>query len=179
MSISFLYVATPLIHKRHNLIYNKKFIKYIIANDINVILTFDPESDQAKKIIPFNYYDPIFRNIIYLSPIKNDSILSILKDCEALLYLSEMESLGMPILEATINNLPIIGPKLDYMKELLGSDYRYLFESCDNSDQTINSLLEKIDIFLKDFAVNKCTVPKLQKKTVRIKDLADYMLGLI
>ena len=62
MSISFLYVASPLIHKRHNLIYNLNFINYIIANDINVLLTFDPESTQAKKIIPSNYYDPIYRS---------------------------------------------------------------------------------------------------------------------
>ena len=179
MSISFLYIASPLIHKRHNLIYNLNFINYIIANDINVLLTFDPESTQAKKIIPSNYYDPIYRNIIYLSRIKNDSILSILKDCDALLYLSEMESLGMPILEATINEIPIIGPKLEFMTELIGSDYRYLFESCDKTEQIINSLLEKIDIFLKDLAVKKCKLPKLQKETLSIKDLADYILKLI
>ena len=64
------------------------------------------------------------------------------------------------------------------MTELIGSDYRYLFKSFDNTEQIINSLLEKIDIFLKDFALKKCKLPKLQKEPLSIEDLGDYMLKL-
>ena len=150
MSKKLIYIASPLTHKRHYLAYSPQFIKFILKHHINIFFTFDPESNQAKKIIPGNYFDPIFKNITYLYPIKNDTLLSILNDFDGLLFLSEMESLGLPIIEACMNKLPIIAPKLDYMTELIGPEYKYLFNSSDNSEITINSLINTLNIFLND-----------------------------
>ena len=179
MSQKLIYIATPLTHKRHRLVYSPNFINFIVNNNIKIFFTFDPESNQAKKIIPRNYFDPIYKNITYLSPIKNDKLLSILNDFDGLLFLSEMESLGLPIIEACINKLPIIAPKMDYITELIGHEYKYLFDSSNDFENNVNSLINTLNIFLNDHSNQVYELPKLKKDLISIEKFADLILKMI
>jgi len=43
--------------------------------------------------------------------------------CHALLFLSALESLGFPLIEAAEHSLPVIAPDKPYVRELLGSNF--------------------------------------------------------
>jgi len=56
----------------------------------------------------------------YLGVISRDEVYQWFKGSDALLFTSERETLGLPILEALAFGLPVIAPNLPYAVELLG-----------------------------------------------------------
>ena len=51
--------------------------------------------------------------------------ISLLKSCDCLIFLSSIESFGLPLLEAYENSIPIIAPFLEYSYELFGDSIYY------------------------------------------------------
>jgi glycosyltransferase involved in cell wall biosynthesis len=114
---SFIYVAAGEAHKNHlNLVYAWKILA---EEDIypSLFLTIDDESSLYKKIlIQIQKYN---LKIIIKPNLQRDELLSYYGKVSALIYPSLFECFGIPLLEASNHNLPIIASELDYVRDVV------------------------------------------------------------
>ena len=71
--------------------------------------------------------------ICWLGPIERERVYEWFAGSDALLFTSERETLGLPILEALDFGLPVIAPYLPYAIELLGDAGCYFYEDTETS----------------------------------------------
>ena len=57
-------------------------------------------------------------NVKYLGKISREEILELYKSARALVYPSTSESFGLPLIEASAFNLPILASELDYVRDV-------------------------------------------------------------
>ena len=135
MKINLFYPASYLPHKNHDLLflYADKIYKEI--KEINFILTINKD-----------IYKKETRNIKCIGKISRKKVYSLIKSSDALLFLSSFESLGIPIIEAAQNSVPIIAPSLPYCKELIGENGYYF----DIDNNFFNSFIKAIFTLKKD-----------------------------
>lgn len=133
---TFFYPASFLEHKNHSLLNHPFVTKYLKSHAITIYLTISPS-------------DFIFdsSNLTLLGRLPHKSCMELLEQSSALLFLSSFESLGLPLIEATQLNKPVICPDLPYSRELLG-DSAYFF-----ADQSPESLCAAFTRFLSCDAV--------------------------
>lgn len=92
----------------------------------------------------------IMGNAIFLGHIKYSEVIERLKNSNALLFTSERETLGLPLLEALEYNLPAIMPNLPYAKEIYEEAGVYFNDFSINSImEAIQELLVNYDLYLK------------------------------
>ena len=66
------------------------------------------------------------KSIKLIGRVSHKACLSIMKKSSALLFLSSYESLGLPLIEASINKKSVIVPDLNYSRELIGNTAYFL-----------------------------------------------------
>ena len=115
MTIKLFYPASYLSHKNHSFLLEQKVISFLEKSNIKIILTLDKNDFNIES-----------RSIEFIGRIPHQICLKIIKNSSALLFLSSYESLGLPILEACINNKSIIIPQLKYSTELIGNTGYFL-----------------------------------------------------
>jgi len=173
--IKFIYVASPILHKRHYLLFSNDIKNICQKYNIQILLTFLPTRNLLRKLSISLSELSNYQNIVFIDTLEHKNLILLLKKTDCLLFLSEQESLGLPILEAVMNGIPVIAPNLSYATELLGSDYPYLFESSDMKN-TRKSLIKIIIKFVDDFNSNQVkSHNKLNFKS--IDDLVDLMFS--
>lgn len=119
--VHILYPATPLPYKEHYTLVealrllkqqNAEFVK-----NVRIHLTFSegdfPELDRL--LLLYELQD----HFIMDGKMPHDKLLQLYKACQALLFPSSIETLGLPLLEAAAFGLPIIASDLDYAHEVL------------------------------------------------------------
>jgi glycosyltransferase involved in cell wall biosynthesis len=119
--IDFFYPAALYEHKNHlflNTISDKTLDNVIN----NIVLTIDSNSAIAQQI-----KKNVFKKIIFVGNLEYANIPARYEECDAVLFLSNDESFGIPLLEAAALKLPIIVPNLPYAKTILGDNYPYLY----------------------------------------------------
>jgi glycosyltransferase involved in cell wall biosynthesis len=117
--IVLFYPAFAYPHKNHQSL--SILSEFFIKNNIIVVLTIN-ENDAIQLGLPSLLNDKCFK----LVGRKNiDEIYKIYSNCDALLFPSLDESLGMPLIEATEFKLPIIAPKLPYVDYTIRNYYEY------------------------------------------------------
>lgn len=104
-------------HKNHNLLM-KISDEYWDNLDIKICLTIKEEKKLQKKCIKF------------LGELSQKQVVSFYQKSHVLLFLSQSETLGLPLIEAMYFNLFIIAPNLPYAKEVCG-DRAIYFEPND------------------------------------------------
>ena len=114
---SFIYVASEEAHKNHlNLV--KAWV--ILAKDNiypTLFLTINDDSSLYKKIlIDTQKYN---LKIIIQSRLPRDELLLYYRKVSALIYPSFFECFGIPLLEASNYNLPVIASELDYVRDFV------------------------------------------------------------
>ena len=114
---SFIYVASEEAHKNHlNLV--KAWV--LMAKDNiypTLFLTIDDDSFLYKQIlIDIQKYN---LKIIIQSRLPRDELLSYYGKVSALIYPSFFECFGIPLLEASNYNLPVIASELDYVRDFI------------------------------------------------------------
>lgn len=130
-------------HKKHEfLIEVNEFLKNRKSFNFEIWLTLKDEEFIEFKNIKF------VKNLGRLSP---DQMNSTYSKVDALLFLSSMESYGLPLVEALSLNLPILVPDLKYSRWMC-EDKAYYFEP-----YKINSFVKALDKLSKDIP-NKKTV---------------------
>ncbi len=114
----FFYPASLDPHKNHKLLlssFKKIFRDY--PDRIKLILTVDP-----KRIMGDSIQN---KNIIFIQNLSLKTIFDIYSLVDYLIFPSLNESLGLPLIEAKINNLPIIASNLDYVYDVCNPAYTF------------------------------------------------------
>lgn len=119
----------------------------ILAEKIRIHVTSSVEiSPQLYEEIMLNNVD---NNFIFEGVMEHDILLSYYKSATALLFPSSIETVGLPLLEASILGLPIIAANVDYAHEVIRDydgvkyadvhDYeawaRNIIELCENCER--------------------------------------------
>ncbi len=118
INILFFYPASLDPHKNHKLLlssFKKIFRDY--PNRIKLILTVDPNKmrgDFSKN-----------KNILFIRNLSLSTIFDIYNLTDYLIFPSLNESLGLPLIEAKINKLPIIASDLDYVYDVCNPAYTF------------------------------------------------------
>ena len=100
--INLIYPAAPYSHKNHSLVDEVE-----VSEHFNIFFTCNNSEINVKS-----------SRVSYVGTLSQDQIYSYYSFCDALLFLSKSESLGIPLLEAIKCNLPIVCPRSDYTKWL-------------------------------------------------------------
>lgn len=133
--IRLFYPAAYYPHKKHSFL--KSISEYLDLNAINfsgieILVTLKKEDFQDLAFIPF------LKNLGQLS---SEEMNSLYQEVDALLFLSSMESYGLPLIEAVSLNLPIITVDFSYSRWVC-EDAAYYFEP-----YSVNSFMEALDNF--------------------------------
>ena len=114
----FFYPASFNPHKNHKILISSfEKISKENANKLKLILTID--SNKYEK--HFKKY----KNILFLGSPSLNTIFEIYSLVDFLIYPSLNESLGLPLLEAKLNKLPIIASDLDYVYDVCNPVYTF------------------------------------------------------
>ena len=114
---SFIYVASGEVYKNHlNLV---SAWQVLAEQNIypTLFLTIDDETDLYNKIM--SQVKKYNLKIIVKSRLPREELLSYYGKVSALIYPSFFECFGIPLLEASSYNLPIIASELDYVRDLV------------------------------------------------------------
>lgn len=84
-----------------------------------------PVEQLTLTIDPLKNPDNTWGSISCVGLINSDQMLSFYRSCDALLFLSNEESFGFPLVEAMFCGLPIICPDLPYARTLCGDEAIY------------------------------------------------------
>ena len=146
-SVSLIYPASNYKHKNHKMLigYEK-----IISKDLldRIILTVE-RSDFS--CISDKYID-------FIGKVPYSSILNYYANVDGLLFLSETESCGLPIIEAVHFNLPIICPDLPYTREILGDHPLYF--KCGDLISLVSTIQKLRDLLNQNWKPDYTSVKK-------------------
>ena len=135
--LKLFYPALNYPHKNHALLYS--VCDSLI--DVEILLTTSADKLEEKK------------GIVHLGELTHYETIKTMCRSDALIFPSLNESLGLPLLEAAINGIPIIAAKLPYVDAVIENYYAF-----DPNDET--SIIEAVYNFRDD---------KLYKKTRRAR----------
>lgn len=133
-NIHFLYPATAFPYKEHSTIV--KAIALLnkhspqIATRVRIHFTISA-SDYPKLWWMIERLE-LKDQFIMEGYMSHDKLLSLYKSVDALLFPSSIETLGLPLLEATAFGLPIIASNLDYAHEVLDEYQGVVYADCFN-----------------------------------------------
>lgn len=109
-NLRLFYPAAPYPHKNHRLLSNVNAENMHCLPIEKITLTIDPSCNP-------NLNWPVIQCIGLISP---DEIISFYRESDALIFLSQEESFGFPLIEAMYCGLPIVCPDLPYARTLCG-----------------------------------------------------------
>lgn len=116
--ISFIYPASGGPHKNHHRLVDA----WVILAEKNIypklVLTLDPKIFPDLCAYVDNAKNKYCLNIDNIGFVDSDAIKNYYKESDALIYPSQLESFGIPIIEAASFQLPIIASELDYVRDL-------------------------------------------------------------
>ena len=137
--LTFFYPSAFYPYKNHkNLIYAFKEISETFGNKIKLILTLSKE-DMPSSMQSLNF-------IIYTGKVNIIDIHAIYQKVDYLIFPSLLESLGLPLIEANLYDLPIICSRRDYV-----------FDVCEPLLTFNPENIEEIKKSLKEAVQNKLT----------------------
>jgi len=112
----FIYVADGLAQKNHSVLFDawEELAKQHHFPSLLVTLS-SHETVLLERINELKKVGVIIKNI---GEIPHEDIISIYEECRALIYPSLRESFGLPLLEATALQLPILASELDYVYDV-------------------------------------------------------------
>lgn len=126
--LNLFYPASNYKHKNHS--YLKNISKNMLDSSIHQIICTVNKSISLK----YNFPTYVTKKINYVGEISYDQVMIYYQNCDALLFLSLDESLGLPLLEAAILGIPIVVPRLPYSIDILGQNYPFLFDINNTKD---------------------------------------------
>lgn len=119
----FLYPATPLIYKNHEVLL-KALARILdksidLGSKIRYHFTFNKGDHQQidRFINKCGFQD----NIVYEGVLSYEQLLTLYKSAHALLFPSYIESLGLPLIEAASFGIPIIASDLPFAHDVVGN----------------------------------------------------------
>lgn len=118
---NFIYPATPFAFKEHiSLAFAMKEV-YLqdpeMAKRVRIHLTL--ESNEVADMDKYIAENGLIQNFAYHGRVPHQKLLAMVKSCNGLLFPSMIETLGLPLLEASSLGIPIIANNLEYVHEVL------------------------------------------------------------
>ncbi|MFJ9450893.1 glycosyltransferase [Herbaspirillum sp. NPDC101397] len=124
-TIDFVYIASGDGHKNHVALLEAW--RYLGDENLfpSLSLTLNNESFPAlvKQVEDYSAHYKL--NIINRGNISHDEVLDLYRHAHALIYPSEFESFGIPLIEARQAGLKVLAPELDYVRDLLDPDQTF------------------------------------------------------
>jgi len=119
ISFDFLYVASGEAHKNHKVLLSAWKLLARDGQFPSLALTLDVDDD-SELIKYIECESRVNRLCIHnLGRLPHHKLIDIYRECRALIYASDFESFGLPLIEAKIASLAILAPELDYVRDLL------------------------------------------------------------
>jgi glycosyltransferase involved in cell wall biosynthesis len=115
----FVYVASGEAHKNHFVLIEAWRI--LAAEGLYPSLAFTFSSESAPKLYNLVENEIALNNlrIKNLGLLPYENLLVVYRESGALIYPSEFESFGLPLIEAKQIGMPILAPELDYVRDVL------------------------------------------------------------
>ncbi|MNV20195.1 Glycosyltransferase Gtf1 [compost metagenome] len=147
MSSSFdiFYPATGEIFKNHKIIFyalNYLYENEISINNVKVYLTFD-ESQYPHIIDLFEKYPHLKENIIFTGKLAYQKVTELYERADLIIFPSQIESFGLPLLEAAYAGRKIIALSTPFAHEIL-KDYQGCCYIPDDGDEWGRALADAI-----------------------------------
>jgi glycosyltransferase involved in cell wall biosynthesis len=117
----FLYPATPYRYKNHNVILEA--LNLIGSRELSgkAMVHFTVLPEESSSLVKTIKELDIENIVELMGVVPRDTLLSMYKSATALLFPSEVETLGLPIIEAAAFGLPIIVSNLEYAHDVIGN----------------------------------------------------------
>ena len=142
----FIYPASFMKHKNHKILFD--ILIELSKENIfpKVLLTLDQKS---LKKINFNKVRDKY-NLSLFNRYEPDQkrFLKIYKECKYLLYLSNNETIGLPLLEAYSYGLKTIAPDLTYSSQFIQPDYFFNINSKEELKNIILKCMHQKDHYV-------------------------------
>lgn len=119
-----LYPARNWPHKRHGLLLRAMREILRTRPDLKLILTGWHEDGYLSRLLTRLKFPR--ENVIDLGFVSNEDMASLYRNAEALMFVSEYEGFGMPLLEAMQNGCPVICAPLTSIPEVAGDAALYV-----------------------------------------------------
>ena len=113
----FIYVANNEAHKNHLTLLEAWRLLADAGHKPSLALTVPTESELANKIE--NFKKKHLLKISNLGTLHVTEISRLYSSSSALIYPSTTESLGLPLIEASQHDLPILAPEMDYVRDVV------------------------------------------------------------
>ena len=116
----FVYPATPLVYKRHEEIVDAVALLHDEGCSPQVVFTIDGTENAYSRAIAKRIEDRGLGGHFHLvGPITREKLVEIYRQ-SVLLFVSQLESLGLPLLEARALGIPVIATRQPFAEEILG-----------------------------------------------------------
>ncbi len=143
LPITFFFPASPIIYKNHNIIINAVKLLREYHPYFKVVFTFDEnENKLARK---YAYEIKKYGLPIHLIGRVEHSVVEKYYKQSVLVFPSELETVGLPLVEAKLFNCPIIAIDMKYSKETLENYKNVFFFEADNA--------KKLSVIMKRFII--------------------------
>lgn len=119
-----LYPANGWLHKRHDLLMQIMQKIWKVRPELNLVLTGYHQPDWLATLT--SSYPGSEHRIINLGYVSDNQLTSLYREAEALLFVSEYEGFGLPLLEAMENKCPVICAPLAAIPEVAGDAALYV-----------------------------------------------------
>lgn len=119
ISFDFLYVASGEPHKNHRVLLAAW--KLLASEGQFPSLALTLEADYDSELIKYIESESTLHGLCIhnLGRLPHRSLIDIYQECRALIYVSDFESFGLPLIEAKIAGLATLAPELDYVRDVL------------------------------------------------------------
>lgn len=147
------YPTSRFVHKRAELAISAAKLIHDDNDNVGLVITTNPSESSIK-------------GIKHLGRISREEVYDWFAGSDALLFTSERETLGLPLLEAMEFGIPVIAPRLPYATELLGD------AGCYFDEPTVESVAEAIECCRAEYDLWRS---KILERTIGIrKDSATW-----
>lgn len=119
VGFDFLYVASGEVHKNHEALIAAWGVLADEGLFPSLALTLAP--GKAKKLASHLSMACVSRGlrIHNLGELQHEQLITLYRACGALIYPSDFESFGLPLIEARLTGLPVLAPELDYVRDIV------------------------------------------------------------
>lgn len=114
----FLYVASGEAHKNHRVLISAWGILASEGIYPSLALTLEPVDEPKLMALIVNECKSKHMHIHNLGNLSHDQLLAIYRQSRALIYPSNFESFGLPLIEARSMGLAILASELDYVRDI-------------------------------------------------------------
>ena len=136
-------------HKNHRAL--RPIIHSSEMQKLQIVLTISKD-EAAAAFTPIEFSE----QLICVGKVDRHAVNEYYRKSSALLFLSQTESLGMPLIEACEHGLPIIAPDVDYVNSAISNFYKFDIDD-------IDSLKNAVNLFVNDYkhASHRIACPKI------------------